>query len=92
MSEVVDIPGTKREVSECEVNDLHAEAFRDLEGPIGECVHMASIAVRMVEPFINTRDDKAERASFAVFHVYEMLKKLAADYHATWYNEKAGTP
>jgi hypothetical protein len=66
----------------------HAEAFRDLEGRISDCAIMAIIAVQMAEPFINTRNDEAERALFAVCHVYEMLKKLSADYQAAFYGEQ----
>jgi hypothetical protein len=44
----------------------------------------------MAEPFINTRNDEAERALFAVCHVYEMLKKLSADYQAAFYGEQRG--
>jgi hypothetical protein len=76
MSNVVDFPGADREVSEGEVNDLHAEAFRDLEGRISDGAIMAHIAVGLAEPFINNRDDRAEQALFAVCHIYEMLKKL----------------
>jgi hypothetical protein len=87
---IVDFPGTEREVSEREVNDLHAEAFLDLEGKISDCALMAHIAVQMAEPFINSRDDRAERALFAVCHVYQMLKKLNADYQAAFYGEQRG--
>jgi hypothetical protein len=51
---------------------------------------MAHIAVGLAEPFINNRDYKAEQALFAVCHVYEMLKKLNADYQAAWYGKKQG--
>jgi len=90
MSNIVDFPTVEREVSEREVNDLHAEAFRDLEGKISDCAIMAHIALQMAEPFLNTRDDQAERALFAVCHVYEMLKKLNADYQAAFYGEQRG--
>ena len=90
MSNVVDFPAAEREVSEQEVNDRHAEAFRDLEGKISDCSIMAHIALGLAEPFISTRDDKAERALFAVCHVYEMLKKLDADYQAAFYGEQRG--
>jgi hypothetical protein len=52
---------------------------------------MAHIAIGLAEPFINGRDYKAERALFAVCHVYEMLKKLDADYRAARYGKKQGT-
>ena len=57
---IVDFPPVEREVSEREVNDRHAEAFRDLEGRISDCVLMAHIAVGLAEPFISNRDYKAE--------------------------------
>jgi hypothetical protein len=41
--------------------------------------------------FINNRDHKAEQALFAVGHVYEMLKKLNADYQAAWHGERRST-
>jgi hypothetical protein len=49
---------------------------------------MATIAVQMAELAIEGRDDKHERAMFAVFHVAVMLKKLKADYYAAWHGEK----
>ena len=88
MNNIVEFPGADREICEHEVNDLHAEAFRDLEGRISDCAIMAHIAVGLAEPFINNRDYKAEQALFAVCHVYEMLKKLNADYQAAWHDEK----
>jgi hypothetical protein len=88
---VVDFPGRGSplgDYSEEHVDKLHAEAFRDLEGRISDCEIMAHIAAGLAEPFINIRDDRAEQAFFAVCHVYEMLKKLGADYQAAFYGEK----
>jgi hypothetical protein len=76
--------------TERDEDEIHAEAFRDLEGRISDCALMAHIAVGLAEPFINNRDYKAEQALFAVCHVYEMLKKLNADYQAAWYGKKQG--
>ena len=53
---------------------------------------MASIALQMVEPAIGTgREDKHEKALFAVFEVAKMLKKLKADYQAMWHGERRST-
>lgn len=41
------------------------------------------------ESAIEGRDDKHEKAMFAVFQV---LKKLRAGHQAAWYGEKAVTP
>jgi hypothetical protein len=91
MSNVVEFPGGKPPAegySEEYVDKLHAEAFRDLEGHIGDCVMMASIAVQMAEGAIEGTDARHEKAMFAVFQVAVMLKKLKADYHAAWHGEK----
>ena len=94
MSNVVEFPGREPPpdgYSEEYVDKLHADAFRDLEGHIGDCVHMASIAVQMAEYAIEGRDDKHEKAMFAVFQVAGMLKKLKADYYAAWHGERRST-
>lgn len=66
-------------------DSIHAEAFRDLEGRLSDCMTMASIAVQMVEPAIAGRDAKHEKAMFAVFHVAVMLKRLHADYQTAYH-------
>jgi phage-related minor tail protein len=85
---VVEFPTVEREVSEDEVDKLHADAFRDLEGRIDDCAIMAKIATEMAARAIEGRDDKHETAMFAVFQVAAMLKKLKADYQAMWHGEQ----
>jgi hypothetical protein len=89
--EILEFPGREPPpggYSEEYVDKLHAEAFRDLEGRIDDCAIMASIALQMVVPAIGGREDKHEKAMFAVFEVAKMLKKLKADYQAMWHGEK----
>jgi hypothetical protein len=91
MSEVVPFPGampTSDVHTERDDNELHAEAFRDLDGRIDDCAILASIALQMVAPAIGGREDKHEKAMFAVFEVAKMLKKLKADYQAMYHGEK----
>jgi hypothetical protein len=85
---VIEFPTADRPIAEDEIDKRHSEAFRDLEGRIDDCAIMASIALQMVEPAIRGREDKHEKAMFAVFEVAKMLKKLKADYQAMWYGEK----
>jgi hypothetical protein len=85
---VIEFPTADRPITQAEVDKLHSEAFRDLEGRIDDCAIMASIALQMVEPAIGGREDKHEKAMFAVFEVAKMLKKLKADYQAMWHGEK----
>jgi hypothetical protein len=61
MSNIVDFPLSDRPITEAESDKLHAEAFRDLEGRIDDCAIMASIALQMVAPAIEGRDDSTKR-------------------------------
>ena len=65
---------------------LHAEAFRDLENRLCDCVSMAQIAFEQVQ---NHRNNDRE-LDFAVAHTWEMLAKLKRDYYATYDNKKPG--
>jgi hypothetical protein len=87
---VIEFPTVDRPITEDEIDKLHSEAFRDLESMICDCVLMASIAIQMVEPAIEGRDEKHEKAMFTVFQVAVMLKKLKADYYAAWNGEQRG--
>ena len=91
MSNVVEFPPSDRpehQWTESEVDKLHAEAFRDLEGSISDCVWMSIIALEMVERAIEGRDDKQEKAMFAVCESVIKLKKLKKDYYKAWHNEE----
>jgi hypothetical protein len=89
---IVDFPVPEKEITQSEIDALHAEAFRDLEASISDCAIMASIAVQMAERAIEGREDKHEKAMFAVFQVAVMLEKLKADYHAAWHGERKIEP
>jgi hypothetical protein len=88
MTNIVEFPVAEKSITEDEIDKLHSEAFRDLESGISDCAIMASIAVQMAERAIEGRDDKHEKAMFAVFQVAVMLKKLKADYYAAWHGER----
>lgn len=96
MSEIISFPGAsgapEASYSEGDVNALHAEAFRNLEGRISDCLWMSVIALEMAERAIQGREDKHEKAMFAVFETAKRLKQLKADYQAAWYGEKPLTP
>src|SRR5258708_7772601 len=71
MTNIVEFPAAddrpEHQWTEDEVDKIHAEAFRDLEGSISDCVWMSIIALEMVERAIDKgRDDKREKAMFAV--------------------------
>jgi len=61
--------------TESEVDKIHGRSLRDLEGHISDCVWMSVIALEMVERAIEGRDDKQEKAMFAVFETGKEAKQ-----------------
>jgi hypothetical protein len=61
----------------------HAEAFRDLEPHIHDCVMMSQVAAQQMGNAACNDDG----LSFAVFHLHEMLINLEKYYHAAWDGE-----
>src|SRR5215471_18802344 len=83
---VVEFPGREPSpegYSAEHVDKVHAEAFRDLEGHIHDCVQMSEIAAQKMG---NTTCND-EGLVFAVFHLHEMLLKLEKYYRAGWHGE-----
>ena len=65
------------------VDELHAEAFRSLEGLVCDCVNMSGIAAELM---INTRGAR-EDLNFAVLHLHGMLLNLKKRYERAWFGE-----
>jgi hypothetical protein len=84
MSNVVEFPLPDRPITESEIEKLHSQAFRDLEGGICDCTRMAKIAAQIV----TNEAGIDEELGFAVVHVYEMLTAFKANYYAAWHGEK----
>ena len=62
MTTIVQFPLQEgRALTDAEIDKLHSEAFRDLEGRISDCVWMSVIALEMVERALQGREDKHER-------------------------------
>jgi hypothetical protein len=68
------------------VDELHAEAFRDLENRLNDCVSMACIAAEQIH---NLKTEDRELV-FAVAHTWELLAKLKKDYYHAWHGENRG--
>ncbi len=83
---VLTFPAGEREITERDVDELHSEAFRELESRLCDCVNMAKIAFDQI---CEHKTDNGELV-FAVAHTWEMLAKLKRDYYATYDNEKQG--
>ncbi len=83
---VVDFPLVDRPITETDIDKLHSQAFRDLEGRISDCTTMAGIAAQIITNAAGVEGEVV----FAVSHAFAMLTKLKADYYAAWYDEKRG--
>ncbi|WBL82290.1 hypothetical protein I3J27_18330 [Bradyrhizobium xenonodulans] len=84
MSNVVELPPPDR--STVNVDKLHAQAFRDLETNLRDCMRMAGIAAQLMFD-ASIGDDQLR---FAVFHSAEMLKALEQEYDARWHGQVRG--
>jgi hypothetical protein len=76
---VIELPGCGTSPE----NEIHAEAFRDLEGHISDCVCMEKIASQSMA---SAKCDDGKLA-FTVFHLIEMLLNLKKYYEAAWRGE-----
>jgi hypothetical protein len=78
MADVVQFPSPGTPPEDRPEDEIHAEAFRDLEGHISDCVCMGQIATDLMA---NTKTTDSKLA-FAVFHLTEMLLNLEKHYMA----------
>jgi hypothetical protein len=98
MTNVVGFPVADRPITESEIakvyteldpDEVHAQAFRDIEGRLFDCVRMARIARQ--EAF-DRYDGDNEELVFAIGHTAEMLEALKADYYAAYEEGKPIKP
>ncbi|OAF11766.1 hypothetical protein AYJ54_07860 [Bradyrhizobium centrolobii] len=75
MSKVIQFPADERASP---WDKQQAEAFRELEGPLLDCVRMAGIASRLMSDV----DGLDEQLVFAIFHTKDMLEDLLSTYIA----------
>jgi hypothetical protein len=80
---VIEFPGHGTSPEDRSDDEIHAEAFRDLEGHIGDCATMAKITSQ----FMANAQCTDERLAFSVFHLTEMLLNLKKHYYAAWHGE-----
>ena len=69
---VIEFPGRGASPEDRSEDEIHAEAFRDLEGHIGDCATMAGITSQ----FMANAQCTDESLAFSVFHLTEMLLNL----------------
>ncbi|MHC2279948.1 hypothetical protein ACVME8_006591 [Bradyrhizobium diazoefficiens] len=86
MSEVMRFPtGSAR----AQVDELHAEAFRDLEGKVCDLDRMGEITEHLVADWCDdvTNGRSLELANFAVQHLADMLREFKTSCFAAWHGE-----
>jgi hypothetical protein len=85
MTDVVQFPGVQSDRAlHDDSGQRQAQAFRDLEGRLSDCVTMAGISCQMIT---NASDVEGE-VVFVVTHTADMLRKLQADYYAAYHGER----
>ncbi|MGY4371108.1 hypothetical protein ACVW1A_007173 [Bradyrhizobium sp. LB1.3] len=83
MSNVVELVPDRSGIN---IEELHAQAFRELEPSLRDCVRMTGIAAELM---LNAALEN-DHLRFAVFHSAEMLTRLEKEYDARWNSELRG--
>jgi hypothetical protein len=81
-----------RPITEQEVNKLHSEAFRDLEGEVCDLDRMGEIAQDLIMNCAAKEDSfhDLELAAFAVGQLAKMAKEFRTNYEKRWHGERVG--
>jgi hypothetical protein len=89
MNNVVDFPIADRPITEDQIDKLHSQAFRDLEGDVCDLDRMGEIANNLIMNCSASEDGfhDLELATFAVFQLAKMLKEFRASYYKRWDDE-----
>jgi hypothetical protein len=95
MSDVVQFPGampTSEVHTERDDNEVHAEAFRDLEGEVCDLDRMGEIAQNLIMNCAAKEDSfhDLELATFAVWQLAKMAKEFRANYQKRYHGELVG--
>jgi hypothetical protein len=95
MSDVVPFPGAMPapEVhTERDDNEVHAEAFRDIEGEVCDLDRMGEIAQNLIMNCAAKEDSfhDLELATFAVWQLAKMAKEFRANYQKRYHGELVG--
>ena len=101
MSNIVDFTAADRPAAELEaggadteteIDKLHSEAFRDLEGEVCDLDRMGEIAQNLIMNCAAKEDSlhDLELATFAVWQLAKMAKEFRANYQKRYHGELVG--
>jgi hypothetical protein len=92
---IVKFPGetsTPEAHTECEMNEIQAQAFRDLEGDVCDLERMGHIARGLMMECSATEDGlrPLELATFAVWQLAKMTQEFRESFYKRYHGEKQG--
>ena len=92
MSNLIKFPLPDRPITEGEIDKLHSEAFRDLEGDVCDLERMGQIAQDPIVQCVAREDGyrELELSSFAVTQLAKMLRDFKDRYDKRWHGELTG--
>jgi hypothetical protein len=81
-----------RPITEQEVDKLHSQAFRDLEGGVCDLERMGQIAQDLIVQCVAREDGERELelSTFAVTQLAKMLRNFKDQYYKRWHGELVG--
>ncbi len=91
MSSIIEFPIADRPITESEIDKLHAEAFRDLEGEVCDLDRMGEIARNLIMNCAAKEDSfhDLELATFAVWQLAKMANEFSTNYQKRWHGERS---
>jgi hypothetical protein len=91
-STIIEFPIADRPITEGEIDKLHSEAFRDLEGEVCDIERMGAIAQDLIMGCAAREDSfrQLELAVFAVWQLAKMTRDFRASYQKRYHGELVG--
>jgi hypothetical protein len=91
-STIIEFPTADRPITEGEIEKLHCQAFRDLEGAVCDLERAGAIARDLITECAAREDSfrQLELAQFAVWQVAKLAEEFKQDYYKRWHGELAG--
>jgi hypothetical protein len=89
---VIEFPGHDRPITKDEIDKLHSEAFRDLEGAVCDLERAGAIARDLIMECAAREDSfrQLELATFAVSQVARLAEEFKEDYYKRYHGELVG--
>ena len=92
MSRIIEFPIADKPITESDIDRLHSEAFRDLEGDVCDLERMGQIAEDLIVQCVAKQEGyrELELSTFAVTQLAKMAKEFRTNYEKRWHGELVG--